>query len=180
MHHTHEQLKRIDAKQPVERLRRLIKNRITGELEFAVDTAFFEVIKLQNKEATFSKYLMRKGRINNETTNYHYDVFLYKDTLNKESVSETWLDWNKDVKSIEKLTQQLSLVTSDKLLISNVPNKRLINDKTALELIIKSKDDLPCGIIIDQLSTLPLAFDPQDLWDLADKLGFVAENLLDR
>lgn len=171
MHHTHEQLHRIDIRQPVARLKRLIQNRIQNELELAIDIEYFEAIRLKYPMYNFAKYLMRKGRIFNETTKYHYDVVLFKETIPL-PINLSYHPFNNDF-DLQFLSDNLK--QNQPFGIKNIPNKRLIKDKTALDLIEHSTDDLNCGIIIEQLFNLPQSIDPQNLFELAAESGFVAE-----
>lgn len=175
MHHTCGQLKQADSNQSLGSLKRVIRNRVSNELELAVDIDYFESLKQVFPQITFSQYKLRRGKTYNETTKYHYDTFLFKNVKFDAPADDKWIDWNTEFKTLQQLENTIEENKPESILISNVPNQRLIKDKVAAEIVSKSNDDVNCSVIIEQLDELPESFDPEEFWEIGMEAGYTVE-----
>jgi hypothetical protein len=74
-----------------------VQRRIANEDELVVDPNYFAALQGLYPEIARVEFKMRRGHLINETTQFHYDVFIYLSPQEETAVSTTWVDWQADV-----------------------------------------------------------------------------------
>ena len=77
-HHAEALLERAPDGTTAGQLRESIARRVAHETELSLDPAWFDFIPEEIPEFTHIETLLRRGKIFNETTRFHYDVILHK------------------------------------------------------------------------------------------------------
>ncbi|MBO0950113.1 non-ribosomal peptide synthetase [Fibrella forsythiae] len=172
-HHTFDQLQRTADEQRVADFRRTVDRRIRMDDELMADPAFFYLLPALFPSIKAVDVQLREGHAINETTKYHFDVWLYigeAPAVATVTDSMSWLS----VGSLATLEQHLQQQPAQILRLTNVPNARTAPDFALLNgLQQASGDDLVSGLK-SQLTNVPGGVDPDAFWSLAARLGFKA------
>jgi hypothetical protein len=113
--------------------------------------------------------LLRRGRIDNEPTKYHYDVILQ---VGPKAVAADaqWVQWDA-VENLENARNLLSSRPADVICIADVPNARLKKDVEALRLIeegaVQRIQELK-----DALASIDGGIHPEDVCTLGESAGY--------
>ncbi len=173
MHHASAQLLHSPDQLSLSDFEERVTRRINIEDEFTIDPEFFYFIKNRIPQITHVEVQLRKGIFVNETTKYHYDVWLYVKSPVIVSVPDEIIDW-KFFKHFSELEEKLVQLPQKTIIISNVPNQRVWNDYN----LVRALEDLPSSSTIADLKAVlgesvnDLTFCPNVFWDLGERLGF--------
>src|SRR5690606_1376792 len=77
MHHAMDYLSKASELTSIEAFKERVANRVRIEEELVVDPAFFYLLPTLIPGITGVDVQLRKGKLLNETTKYHYDIWLY-------------------------------------------------------------------------------------------------------
>ena len=173
--HTSVQLHRAADSTAVAELARRIGRRVADEEELVVDPALFLALARRLPAVRRVQVLLRRGRQANELTRFRYDVILHVGGAEIRGDDPRSLPWD----SLPALEQRLADEHPAALAVSGIPNARLAGEAAALELLagagreMETVEELRAGIA-REVQDLP-AVDPEDLWALADRLGYDAD-----
>ena len=168
--HTAAQLTRLPPGASVRDLRDRVQQRLQQENELSADPEFFEQLNGRLPRVTHVEILLRRGRIVNETTQFHYDVVLHVGRAPQQLPPATWLDWEREVVSLARVRELLSARPA-MLAVRSVPNRRL-----AAELhLLKALEGSAAAALVSQLSlSAPAGVDAEELSALANEAGYRA------
>jgi len=172
MCHAIDHLPRSTDGSSVEEFKRVVLNRVRIEDEFVADPAFFYNLPKLIPEITNVNIQLREGQLLNETTRYHYDVWLYIGESPAEISAETILDWNEDT-DLRYIENLLSQYPSKVIEVKNVLNARTSKDLLLWKLVNSSSAETKVGEIKAKL-TEDNGMSPQTIWDIARQCGFKA------
>lgn len=169
---TREHLPHVKDELSVERFLESVRQRMTTEDELVLDPQFFYKIPYILPDIYHTEIQLKKGTQINETTKYHYDVWLYKDPRILLVDPDRTLSWEA-AESTDFLARHLADHPGRILRITDVPNLRLMQDKRLLE----QAESAEPGIAVRQLKALAAqtadtGVHPQAMWDLGDKRDF--------
>ncbi len=168
--HTAAQLTRLPPGASVRDLRDRVQQRLQQENELSADPAFFEQLSGRLPRVTYVEILLRRGRIVNETTQFHYDVVLHVGRAPQQLKPAAWLDWDRDVASLARVRELLSARPA-MLAVRSVPNRRLAAELNLLKTLEGSAASVP----VSQLSlAAPAGVDAEEFSALADEAGYRA------
>ncbi len=175
--HINDQIKHINDNTTVGNLKAIVKNRVDNEQELVVDPYFFYSLIEKIKEIGLIKAKPRRGKINNETTLYHYDVFIFKseNSVNK-SVYE--IEWNPDSINPEKLVKSLNNDEFNLIRIKNIFNKRLNENLTVEKNIESAGSEIKVKDLIDRIKTDSYGEEPYELLEAFESKSLRAEILI--
>jgi amino acid adenylation domain-containing protein len=103
-------------------LRESINRRVTQETELSLDPVWFEFLPAHIPALTHIQIQLRRGRISNETTRFHYDVVLHKDSTLGTFAVPTAIEWNN--LNLEQLEAMLD-ESKKSIHLSGIPDARL-------------------------------------------------------
>ncbi|MEM7425292.1 MAG: amino acid adenylation domain-containing protein, partial [Pseudomonadota bacterium] len=146
------------------------------ETELVVDPAFFTVLRHQNEQISDVEILLKRGTHHNEMTQFRYDVFLQVESEERVPHQVQWMPWRREGLNLANLKDHLA---SDipALGIRGVPNARLAVSRNALAWLAADDGSMPtledfrryqCRIDNE-------AVDPEELWLIAEELGYALE-----
>lgn len=173
MHHASDQLLHSSDDLSISGFEERVTRRMTIEDELSIDPEFFYFVKTEIPQITHVEVQLRKGRYVNETTKYHYDVWLYINSPVIVKEPEEVIDWQifKGFSELEDKLVQLPLKT---IIVNNIPNQRVWNDYSLIHVL----EELPSsGTVADIKAGLgknisDLTFDPNVFWGLGNRLNF--------
>lgn len=170
-YHTSNQLKRSPLSRPIKQFRTVVENRVLNEDELVVNPGFFEALQQQFPAVGRVEIKLRRGHFLNETTQFHYDAFLYVEPESQKLVEPDWQDWRLLNLTPETVQQILEEKQPDLYCLQGVPNARIQKEIQALKLLkaggLKTVADL-----LKALEEVPAGIDPESLWSLGDRLPY--------
>lgn len=174
MHHAAEQLLHSPDSMSIADFEESVNRRVNIEDELMVDPEFFYFIKQKLPTITHVDVQLRKGQFINETTKYHYDVWLYVNAEINVSEPDQTLDWG-DLRSADLLKKTLSKTPLKTIVVSNIPNQRTWKDYQLIRLLNQITETESVGALKHALDKEDDdTFDPEVFWKLGDELGFKA------
>jgi ubiquinone/menaquinone biosynthesis C-methylase UbiE len=112
---------------------------LTKTSETLYDPRLFHLLPKKFPWISSVKTQLRKGEFYNEMNNFRYDVILkQKPDIAIQTGHITYLDWEKDALSLEKLQLILTSNSAPGIHIANVPNARTIKSKKLMERLATS------------------------------------------
>lgn len=173
MHHATDYLHRAGEFTTVDAFNDVIENRIQIEEELVADPMYFYLLPSVIPEISGVDIQLRRGAALNETTKYHYDVWLYVRKDMKAAVPETVLDW-KDVRTIDALEERLQKQSPSILEIKNITNARTIKDHALLQQITTATGDQAISGIKNHIAAIEGGWQPEHFWNLASRWNYRA------
>ena len=147
-------------------LKEKIAQRISRETELSLDPAWFG--QLDIPEIGYIEIQLRRGKLANETTTYHYDVILHSGNVLSGRAVTNWKPW--DRLNLEQLEAMLTEGPVE-LAIGGIPDARLSAPLGFLEALDKAapSDPLPFTPVTPSSSVTA-----EDLFTVAEHTGYRA------
>ena len=164
--HSSAQLARAEAGTSALDLQRRVRERIGLENELVVDPAFFLAFGARNPRLAHATFRVRRGRLWNETTQFHYDVTLHAGHVPPPSPPRTLL-WGNDVRTLDVLGSALD-VSAGPVLVTGVPNARIAGAVRAARLLATAPASSTASALKDSVQGALPGVDPEDVFALAD------------
>ena len=172
--HASDLLRRLSPDTSVEQARQTLRHRLQLESELAVDPAFIEAWARGIPGISHVEVLLRRGRIQNEPTQYHYDVIFHAGPSSQKAREFTdWLDWSGQHLTLATLRQRLEAKPGH-LALSRVPNSRLRGELEIHERLRTASSGDSVAELKRLLEKPPEGIDPEDLWALGEEFGYRA------
>jgi amino acid adenylation domain-containing protein len=178
--HASVQIHRASGSLPMAELARRVGRRAADEEELLVDPGLFLALARRLPAVRRVQVLLKRGGHVNELTRFRYDVVLHVGGAEPviSGVPEETLNWE-DGLTLAGLERRLAESAPDLLAVSGIPNSRLAAEAAALDLLtgagleMETVDELRAEI--ERRVRESAAIDPEDLWVLADRLGYDAD-----
>ncbi len=170
--HTSVEVHRAQDSLPIEELRERIEARINGDQELVIDPAFFHALREQNPRISSVQVQMKRGRHHNELTQFRYDVVLHIDSVSTDSANYFRLEWN-GRSTIESTREFLEQHRPDSVLLTNVPNARLVRECKMVESLSLSEGPRNAGELRALIRSQPAdGIDPEEWFNAGKDLGY--------
>jgi amino acid adenylation domain-containing protein len=173
-YHAGDQLKRSPATMTTATLQGIIENRVRNEDELVVDPEFFYGLQQQLPDIARVEVKFRRGRRRNETTQFHYDVFLHLQPDDTQVAEPEWQNWQEDQLTLETVRQVLATSQPAIYAIQGIPNAR-IQQEVRIPAILKGSQVATVADLLAALEQLPNGVDPEDLWAIAETLPYTVD-----
>ncbi|WP_316736908.1 non-ribosomal peptide synthetase [Pedobacter aquatilis] len=173
MCHAIDHLPRDADSNTIEIFKEIVDNRIRIEEEFVADPAFFYALPKLFPEISGVDVQLRRGHSINETTKYHYDVWLYVNQAVKTVKSDLTKNWD-EVKQLTELEQILTQNLSSVIEIKNILNSRTAKDLTLLKLMDFADPEMLISEVKSKIASVNEGLHPNLFWDLGNKLNYNA------
>jgi len=174
-HHVQDQLARSPDNMPLSQVRRLVDTRVLNEDELVVDPEFFLAFQASNSRVSGIELHQRRGKILNETTRFHYDVYVFVEGQ-PAACNIAFESWSVAMEP-EALAQWLSASSPDVLAIQNVPNARVLKEIRAASLIRKDTAAQDAHELKAAAELGPVGVDPEALWALEQRVPYKVDVL---
>jgi len=175
--HATAQLERTPGSMPAEQFCSIVKNRVRNEDELVVDPGFFRSLQQQFPQIERIEMLHRRGKYWNETTQFHYDVFLHIGPESIPTVEPQWHDWQGENLTVESLRQILETQQPDLYCLANIPNARLQEEVQLMEILEGEAVPEQVEEIVSQIKNRMAGVDPESLWELGNDLPYAIDIL---
>jgi len=177
--HTSVQRHQASCSLPTAVLRQRIDQRIRAEPQLVVDPEFFYALARELPRPVLVRVQLRRGRFRNEMNLFRYDAILDFGAENARNVCNRdapQIDWQDAATSLASLRRELSHRRPETLRLTRVPNARLVTELKAVELLRSPAPPATVGELADALAEVSeQAVEPDDVWALAEELGYQAE-----
>lgn len=171
MYHAMDHLPRASDTSTVESFIDIVKNRVEMEEELVADPTFFYELPSLIPNITAVDVQLRKGESINETTKYHYDVWLYVDKPIKIAAPQLSLSWTGTEKTHE--VEQLMLKGDVEVIeLRNIPNSRTCKDHRLQQLLATSSDEQLIAPIKKEIENTAEGQSPDLFWNIGEKAGY--------
>ncbi|PWS33750.1 non-ribosomal peptide synthetase [Pedobacter paludis] len=149
-----------------------VKRRIDIEDELMIDPDFFYLIKKELPKISHVEIQLRKGKYLNETTKYHYDVWLYINSDIEVIRPQETIEWA-NLYDFSEFEQKLVTLPLRSIFLKNIPNLRLRHDYQLLEQLKTLNASNTVGDLRKTLENKEIeGFEPGIFWELGEKLGY--------
>jgi amino acid adenylation domain-containing protein len=174
-YHTTDQLKRSSPSMTINTLKSIVENRVKNEDELVVDPGFFYALQQDMPAIGHIEMKVRRGRLWNETTQFHYDVFLHigeSVNLNHET---PWHDWVDEELTLAKVRDILQVTQPDCYCLKRIPNARILKEVQTLTWLKQDSSLVTVGNLQEKLQHIPEGIDPESLWELGANLAYTVD-----
>lgn len=173
-YHTESILARAQESFSIETLKQKVRKRIELESELTIDPDFFLVLEDEMPQIGHVDIQLRRGRIDNEITKYHYDVTIHVGERPAVHDGHEWLSWNETGMNLDRLRDLLEQERAGVLCFADVPNARIKSKVEAQKLISNGTRLRTIEELNNALSSVEKGVHPEDIWSLSEKLGYRA------
>ncbi|HYC51574.1 MAG TPA: amino acid adenylation domain-containing protein [Gemmatimonadaceae bacterium] len=172
VHHLRDHASRVARTQRVEDCRAIVQNRVLNEDELVVDPGFFTELARRLPRIGHVECFHRRGRIDNETTCFHYDVVIHAAPVQGDLHNVDWMSWRPEM-SAEWLQQRLSQPDGPTVLaICDVPNARTRAGVAAWRMLMDPDAPATVGELLDAAQAQSAGLHPEDLWAIEGKVPY--------
>jgi amino acid adenylation domain-containing protein len=173
--HASVQLHRAAGSLPATELARRVGRRTADEEELVVDPELFLALARRLPAVRRVQVSLKRGGHVNELTRFRYDVVLHVGGVEKDWEAPCSRAWD----SLDGLKQRLLTERPAALTVPGIPNSRLAGEAAALDLLAGDGREMETAgelraEIGRRVRALP-AVDPEEVWSLADRLGYDAD-----
>ena len=175
--HTSANLHQAEPDMPVAELRRKVQSSVSQEKELAVAPAFFEALKRRIPRISGVELQLKRGRHHNEITRFRYDITLRVEGPPRHNAEHLSLDWRDQALTLADVRALLGESEPDCLVITQVPNARLVAEVKAVELLKSGHQLETVGELRDALKSIEsgVGVEPEDFWALREGLPYEVE-----
>jgi amino acid adenylation domain-containing protein len=173
--HASVELHRAPASAPVEEVRRRVGAALSAESELLVAPALFQTLADVHPRLTGVRVLLKKGRAGNEMNRFRYDVLLAVGGGQRTAPVGRHLDWDADALDLGAVRRLLAEEAPEALLVSGMPNARLVREAAMADLLWSLGSGLAVGDLRRAAGDPGRgAVEPDDALELARELGYEA------
>jgi amino acid adenylation domain-containing protein len=175
--HASVQLHRTSGSLPAAELARRVGRRAAEEEELVIDPALFLALARRLPAIRHVQVLLKRGRQANELTRFRYDVILHvgsRAAVRPEGEIQR-VPWE-SVASLAEVERRLAAGPTA-VALAGIPNSRLAGEAAALDLLA-GREMETVAEMREEIETRVRRHDwvnPEDLWVLADRLGYDAD-----
>ncbi len=173
-HHTADQWPRTAPGQTIAEFRQLIDRRISRDDELMADPAFFYLLPTLLPAIGAVDVQLREGTTVNETTKYHFDVWLYVGESPPVAPVDRVLNGSAEAELTEAITRQFAAFPDQTLAVTGLFNARTAPDFALAGQVRIAADYQPVDLLKNALINPEPAHDPANYWLLAEKMRFRA------
>jgi amino acid adenylation domain-containing protein len=173
MYHAMDQLSHSKPKSTQAEFNEVVQNRVKIEDEFVADPQFFYLLPKIIPAITGVDVQLRQGESQNETTKYHYDIWLYVNSDHQVIDPPVSLDWA-ELGSVDALARKLQVNLLETVEIKNICNARTIKDFSLIKWLKSAAPTALLKQIKDEIEHLDGGFHPDLFWQIGKKMGFEA------
>jgi len=156
---------------------RRVAQAINQEGELAIDPEFFLALKQQLPRISDVDIEIKRGRYQNELSQFRYDAILHIEAASRPAMPSTWTNWEQENLTLDGLRAMLAAHKSDALGVRDIPNARLSGERRLLQWL-SGELNAPqnVGAMREALTAdAPNGVEPEELWAIAEGLGYAME-----
>ena len=171
MHHTFDQFQRSTENNTLADFRKIVDRRVQIEDELLADPAFFYLLTHYIPAISAVDIQLREGRYLNETTKFHYDIWLYVGNPPEVVNADVVVNWTPDY-TLERIEQSLIESPGVVLQLTNLFNNRTAPDYQLIQVINALSDDKFLAEAKQKMAAVSPGVDPSRLWSMGETHNF--------
>lgn len=171
MHHAYDQFLRSTHNTTVAQFTEIVDRRVKLEDNLTADPAFFYLLPSIIPGISAVDVQLRRGNYLNETTKYHYDVWLYVGTPPQLVTATKRIKWTATY-TIEQLEKDLLTHPHKVVQLSPIFNDRINRDHAFLAILANAEPQAALKDLKSKLDAAPKGADPELFFELGPRLGF--------
>jgi amino acid adenylation domain-containing protein len=171
MYHAMDHLGHSKNDSTLAEFKEVVRNRVRIEDEFVADPGFFYLLPNLIPAITGVDIQLRAGKSLNETTKYHYDVWIYVNSKHEVVEPELSLEW-KDLGSMHALTDLLETRTNQTVEIKHIFNSRTAPDYMLSKLMASAPEGTAMEQIKAEVQAVGNGIHPDLFWQLGKEKGY--------
>lgn len=170
MYHAMDFLPRASSDISLRQFAEITDHRVRIEEEFTADPGFFYLLPRLFPQITGVDIQLRDGQAVNETTKYHYDVWLYVARPVEVVAPTTSVSWStvKDELGIKQL------LSGNAVEITGIPNIRTAKDHALLEIMENEAPGTKMAEVKSRIAAVNDGVHPGIFWRIAAQNGYSA------
>lgn len=173
MYHAMDHFPRAAGNTTLRHFNDVVANRVKIEEEFVADPTFFYLLPKLIPQITGVDVQLRKGQSINETTKYHFDVWLYVGKAVEVVQPTVVKDW-KDVPVIAQVVDLLEANRGNVVEIKHVVNSRTTRDHLLQQLLHSSNPGTKLEEIKEVVNNANGGIHPDVFWEIGEQHGYKA------
>ncbi|HEV7398618.1 MAG TPA: amino acid adenylation domain-containing protein [Pyrinomonadaceae bacterium] len=172
--HVAVQLHQAPDSLPVTQLEERVKRHMAQEEELIIEPAFFAALRQHLPQISDVHVLLKRGRYQNEMTQFRYDVILRLDESQPSNGETVGLNWQNEKLTITALSQFLTETRPEVLTLTNVPNWRVFPALKALELLANEQRPETVGELRQLMQQVAAgdSIDPEEVGELSSEIPY--------
>lgn len=171
MYHAYDQFARSDENLSIEEFRNIYERRVKIEDELVADPGFFYLLPKLIPELSTVDVQLREGLHINETTKYHYDIWLYVNSEHKYTAADQEIDWN-STWTEERIIQEMEANRHKILKFKSIYNARTERDHTLQMVLNTLSNDSTLKVARQQSEEIKSGLNPHIFWNMGKELGY--------
>ncbi|HQT23446.1 MAG: hypothetical protein B7X86_11615 [Sphingobacteriales bacterium 17-39-43] len=173
MYHAYDQLNRTDENLRISEFKKICDRRVKLEDELVADPGFFYKLPELIPAISGVNVQLREGQHINETTKYHYDIWLYVNAGSASIKADIQIKWEAG-NSIDWIKNELKKFPGKVVKLNKVFNIRTIDDYSLQQILINIADDASVKDAKNLLASAPEGLNPHPFWNLGSELGYIS------
>ncbi len=171
-HHAYDQLSRSAKGATHAELKQLLARRLATEDELVVDPEFFHALAAELPKIGWVRTELRRGHLQNETTRFHYDVWLHIGPA-PETVAASYHPFGSgELSSASAIERWLSSNKPSILAVAGIPNWRNVRHVAAASLLAAATSNKTATDLLAELPPESSGVDPESLWSIGERLPY--------
>lgn len=171
MYHAFDQINRTDDHLSVSEFKKICERRVKLEDELVADPGFFYKLTELIPRISGINVQLREGQHINETTKYHYDIWLYVNSDIKSTAADLTIDWQPE-NTVEWIESELKKHPSKIIHLKNIFNERTAEDFSLQQTLSTISEEADVKTVKDLSNKIQQGLNPHVFWELGQKLGF--------
>ncbi len=171
MYHAYDQLNRTDENLKISDFKKICDRRVKLEDELVADPGFFYKLNELIPEISGVNVQLREGKHINETTKYHYDIWLYINAGPTSIKADNRIQWKAE-NNEEWVKNELKKYPEKVVHLHKVFNTRTMEDYALQQILSSINDDASVKEVKTLLTSNQQGLNPHPFWELGSELGF--------
>lgn len=173
MYHTYDQLNRTDENLRISDFKKICDRRVKLEDELVADPGFFYKLPELIPAISGVNVQLREGQHINETTKYHYDIWLYVNAGSASINTEVDIKWEAG-NSLDRIKTELKKYPGKVVHLHKVFNTRTKDDYALQQVLGNIADDASVKEAKALLASVHEGLNPHHFWELGAELGYIS------
>ncbi|QQS42022.1 MAG: amino acid adenylation domain-containing protein [Acidobacteriota bacterium] len=173
--HTESIISRAEDSLPVGELQQRVSKRLELESELTVDPEYFHTFADRMPEIGYVDVQLRRGRLDNEPTKYHYDVMITVGEVPVAGEIVERVKWVKGGLDLSGLEKKLRRDSPEVVCIDGIPNARIFAQVEQQKLLRGAAGISDVRELRAAVESSGTGVHPEDIWEMAESAGYRAE-----
>lgn len=171
MYHAYDQLNRTDENLKISEFKKICDRRVKLEDELVADPGFFYKLPELIPEISGVNVQLREGKHINETTKYHYDIWLYVNAGSVSVKADIQIKWQAG-NTLDWIKNELKKYPGKIVRVHKIFNIRTIEDYALQQILVRIDNDASVKDAKVLMTSTQEGLNPHPFWNLGPELGY--------